>query len=164
MRKQVLFLKGFIPYSWWIAMLTSVGYVRLRLGRFEGIRHSWIWDNEDGILSHKVCQRLLEKEFFRFFESATRGAPQLHGIDRLFTLITIHSPELELISKKEFFFKLEQLDEVKQRVFDFLLTQTPMNIRRGTFIGFKVSSLTELTLLDFALERPWSIRPISKLL
>jgi hypothetical protein len=33
-------------------------------------------------------------------------------IDRLFTLITIHSPELELISKKEFFFKLEQLDEV----------------------------------------------------
>jgi len=84
MRKQVLFLKSLIPYSWWIAILTSVGYVRLRLGRFEGIRHSWIWDNED-------------------------------GIDRLFALVTIHSPELELISKKKFFFKLEQLDEVKPR-------------------------------------------------
>jgi len=77
MRKQVLFLKSFMPYSWWIAILTSVGYGRLRLGRFEGIRHSWIWDNEDGILSHKVCERILEKEFFPFFERATRGVPQL---------------------------------------------------------------------------------------
>jgi len=145
-------------------MLTFVGYVRLRLGRYEGITHSWIWDNEDGILSHKVCHRILGKEFFPFFERATRGVPQLYGINRLFTLITIHSPELELISEKEFFFKLEQLDEVKQGVFDFFLTQTPMNIRQGAYISFTVSSLTELTLLDFALERPRSIRPISKLL
>jgi len=97
MRKQVLFLKSFMPYSWWIAILTFVGYVRLRQGKCEGIRHSWIWDNEDGILSRRVCQRILEKEFFPFFERATRGVPQLYGIDLLFTLVTIHSPELELI-------------------------------------------------------------------
>jgi len=66
MRKQFLFLKILMPYSWWIAMLTFVAYVRLRLGRCEGIRHSWIWDNESLVWlrrqAYTIDRPVLERE------------------------------------------------------------------------------------------------------
>jgi len=163
MIKIFLYLKVFMPYSCWIATLNMVAHFRFCLRRWDGFQ-SWIWNREDGILNKEVCQRLIEKEIFPLFEIAAQGAPQLYGIDRLFTLFTIHTPELKVISKKRLFFKRCQIEEVKQKIFAFLINKMPMKIRQGSYISFKVVSLSELTLLDFAYEKPWAIRPIFKIL
>jgi len=164
LRNLILFIKRFLPYSWWVKILTFIAHIRLLLWKDEGITHSWIWDREDGILNKEVCQRLIEEEILPSLKIVAQSVPQLYGIDRLFTLITIHTPELKALSKKRFFLKIDQLDEVKQRIFDFFINKVPMEIRRGSYISFKVSSLTELVLLDLPLEQPWYIRPISKIL
>jgi len=54
-----------------------MAYIRLLLGKEEGITHSRIWDREDGILNKKVCQRLIEEESFPSLKIAAQSVPQL---------------------------------------------------------------------------------------
>lgn len=57
------------------------------------------------------------------------------------------------MEKMELAFPLDQVDGAKQRVRHFLLARMPMSLRRGTQLGFAVSSLSELTLIGFDCSR-----------
>jgi hypothetical protein len=72
----------------------------------------------------------------------------------------INAPEGQPMWRIEFNFALDQLDSAKQRISDFLLAQAPISLRRGSQIGFVVSNIAELTLVDFAYERMTIFRTI----
>jgi len=131
-------------------LLNIVARLRCRFGRRNGETQVWFWDDADyAVLSRDRCRRLLDEEFLPLFEHAGCNAPQLYGVDHLLALIAISSPELQPMEMMEFVFPLDQLDEAKRRVSDFLLAQTPMSLRKGSQIGFVVCSLSELTLISF---------------
>lgn len=131
-------------------LLNIVARLRCRFGRRNGETQVWFWDDADyAVLTRDRCRCLLDEEFLPLFEHAGCNAPQLYGVDHLLALIGISSPELQPMEMMEFVFPLDQLDEAKRRVSDFLLAQTPMSLRKGAEIGFMVSSSSELTLISF---------------
>lgn len=160
MTKLLLFLRRFLPYPWWIALLNIVARLRCRLGGRRGEAYGWIWDRDDAIFSCKECQRLLNEQLLPAFEDVVHKAPQPYGVDHFLALIVINTPEGQPMRRMEFDFPLDQLDSAKQRISDFLLAQTPISLCRGSQIGFVVSNVAQLTLVGFAYDRMTIFRTI----
>jgi hypothetical protein len=161
MSKLLLSLKKmFLPYTWWIALLSIIARLRCRFGSRRGEAYSWIWDQDDTIFGLEECQHFLDEHLLPAFEYAVRNALQPYGVDHFLTLIMINTPEGQPMWRIEFNFALDQLDSAKQRISDFLLAQAPISLRKGSQIGFVVSNIAELTLVDFAYERMTLFRTI----
>jgi len=153
MSKLLLFLKRFLPYPWWIALLNVVARLRCRFGGRRGEAYSWIWDRDDAIFGREECQHLLDEHLLPAFEYAVHNALQPYGVDHFLALVVINAPEGQPMRRMEFNFTPDQLDSAKQRISDFLLSQTPISLRKGSQIGFVVSNIAEIALVGFAYER-----------
>jgi hypothetical protein len=160
MSKLLLFSKMFLPYTWWIALLRIIARLRCRFGGRRGEAYGWIWDQDDAIFGLEECQHFLDEYLLPAFEYAVHNALQPYGVNHFLTLIVINTPEGQPMWRIEFNFALDQLDSAKQRMSDFLLAQAPISLRKGSQIGFVVSNIAELTLVDFAYERMTVFRMI----
>lgn len=74
----------------------------------------------------------------------------------LLVQVVITTQETHPMRSSHFDFPLAELDQAKERVSGFLLAQTPINLHKGSHIGFVISSVAELTLISFRCER-WTV-------
>lgn len=149
MSNLLLFLERILPHQWWVALLTAWARLRSAVSVRTGESYGWVWKRDVKPFDQATCQRFLRQDFLPTFEQAAHDLPQPHEVDHILALVWIHSPESQRMHNLKLSFPMEQLEEIKQKVADDLLALVPMDLRKGTRIGFVLSNVAEVALYSF---------------
>lgn len=147
-----MLLRRILPHRWWMALLMFWARLRCAIDGQMGESYGWIWDREGATFDRVACQRLLHEEILPTFERITRGLPQPYGVDRFLALVWFNSPSGYPEHRVKFDFSMAQLKEARERIAAEMLSLMPMEMRRGTQMGFIVANVSEMTLYGFRSE------------
>jgi hypothetical protein len=111
-----------------------------------GESYGWIWDQEGVTFDRAACRHLLREEILPTFEQMTRDLPRPYDVDRFLALVWVHSPSGYPEHRVRFAFSLDHLEEARGRIGQEFLSLMPMEMRRGTQMGFIVVNVAEMAL------------------